>query len=71
MIKTLLIQSLYTLGDDPIEYQINDRFSLMRYLKLTLRPKFPIQPTLNDENKISSLVRNQAVETQTELVNMI
>ena len=31
MFKTLLIQSLYNLSDDAMEYQINDRWSFMRF----------------------------------------
>src|SRR5664279_62458 len=36
MFKILILQSLYNLGDDSIEYQICDRISFMRFLGLSL-----------------------------------
>ena len=36
ILKTLLIQFFYNLSDDVMEYQMNDRFSFKRFLKLTL-----------------------------------
>ena len=43
----------------------------MCYLNLTLRTKVPIPPTSKDENKNSSLVRNDGMETQTKLVKKV
>jgi len=36
MFKTIIIQTLYNLSDDQLEYQINDRLSFMRFLDLSL-----------------------------------
>ncbi len=35
MFKVLVLQSLYNLGDDQTEFQIRDRFSFLRFLRLT------------------------------------
>ena len=45
MFKILVLQSLYNLSDDAMEYQINDRLSFMRFLKLTLGAKVPDSKT--------------------------
>jgi len=34
--KTLVLQALYNLSDDQVEYQIRDRLSFMRFLGLAL-----------------------------------
>jgi len=44
--KILILQTLYTLSDDQIEYQIQDRLSFMRFLGLHLSDKVPDSKTL-------------------------
>ena len=39
--KTLVLQALYNLSDDQIEYQIRDRLSFMRFLGLGLADRGP------------------------------
>jgi len=46
MFKILVLQSLYNLSDDAMEYQINDRLSFMRFLKLSLGAKVPDSKTI-------------------------
>jgi len=46
MFKILILQSLYNLGDDSIEYQIRDRISFMRFLGLSLDDKVPDAKTI-------------------------
>jgi IS5 family transposase len=41
MAKLLLLQSLYNLGDDAMEYQVNDRLSFKRFLGLSVTDKSP------------------------------
>ena len=41
MFKILIIQSLYNLADDAMEYQIKDRISFMRFLGLRLSSVVP------------------------------
>lgn len=41
LFKALLIQKIYHLSDDQLEYQINDRLSFMRFLGLELSDKVP------------------------------
>ncbi len=41
LFKALLLQKIYHLSDDQLEYQINDRFSFMRFLGLQLSDKIP------------------------------
>lgn len=41
LFKALLIQKIYHLSDDQLEYQINDRLSFMRFLGLQLSDKIP------------------------------
>jgi IS5 family transposase len=36
MFRILILQRYYNLSDNPIEYQINDRLSFMRFLNLTI-----------------------------------
>ncbi|MEM7796166.1 MAG: transposase [Cyanobacteria bacterium P01_C01_bin.118] len=31
MFKLLILQQLYNIGDDELEYQVNDRLSFMRF----------------------------------------
>lgn len=46
MFKILVIQSLYNLSDDAIEYQILDRLSFMRFLGLSLGDRVPDAKTI-------------------------
>lgn len=46
MFKILILQSLYNLGDDSIEYQIRDRISFMRFLGLSLVDRVPDAKTI-------------------------
>src|SRR3954453_13027278 len=39
--KTLVLQALYNLSDDQIEYQIRDRFCVMRFLGLGPADRWP------------------------------
>lgn len=41
LFKALLLQKIYDLSDDQLEYQINDRLSFMRFLGLQLSDKVP------------------------------
>jgi len=44
--KILILQTLYNLSDDQIEYQIQDRLSFMRFLDLHLSDKVPDAKTI-------------------------
>lgn len=46
MFKILLLQSLYNLSDDQVEYQIKDRLSFMRFLGLHIAEKVPDAKTV-------------------------
>lgn len=46
MFKVLILQSLYNLSDDGIEYQILDRLSFMRFLSLDAGDKVPDSKTI-------------------------
>ena len=46
MFKILVIQSLYNLSDDALEYQIMDRISFMRFLGLSLGDRVPDAKTI-------------------------
>lgn len=46
MFKILILQSLYNLSDDQLEYQIVDRLSFMRFLGLTLTDSVPDAKTI-------------------------
>lgn len=46
MLKILVLQSLYNLSDDELEYQINDRLSFMKFLDLELGDKIPDSKTI-------------------------
>ena len=41
MFKMLVLQSLYNLSDEELEYQINDRLSFMKFLGLGIEDKVP------------------------------
>src|SRR3954464_5287794 len=44
--KTLVLQALYNLSDDQVEYQIRDRLSFMRFLGLGLEDRVPDATTV-------------------------
>lgn len=46
MFKILILQSLYNLSDDQIEYQVRDRLSFMRFLGLSLHDRVPDAKTI-------------------------
>jgi IS5 family transposase len=46
MYKILILQSLYNLADDAMEYMIRDRLSFMRFLDLSLTEKIPDAKTI-------------------------
>lgn len=46
MFKILILQSLYNLSDDGIEYQIRDRISFMRFLGLNIDERVPDAKTI-------------------------
>jgi IS5 family transposase len=46
MFKILILQSLYNLADDAMEYMICDRLSFMRFLDLSLTEKIPDAKTI-------------------------
>jgi len=46
MFKILILQQLYSLSDDKLEYLINDRLSFQRFLNLTLGDKVPDAKTI-------------------------
>ncbi len=62
MFKILIIQSLYNLSDDTVEFQILDRLSFMRFLELGLGDRVP-------DAKTVWLFREQL--TQAKLINKL
>lgn len=46
MFKLLILQTLYNISDDELEYQANDRLSFMRFLGLGLEDKIPDAKTI-------------------------
>jgi IS5 family transposase len=46
MFKILVLQSLYNLSDDAVEYQIRDRLSFMRFLGLGISDRVPDAKTI-------------------------
>jgi len=65
MFKVLILQRLYNVSDEQMEYQINDRLSFMRFLGLGLSHKVPDQNTiwLFRENLIKAGVIEQIFKT--------
>ncbi len=41
VVKMLVLQHLYNLADEGIEYQVRDRLSFMRFLRLQLEDRVP------------------------------
>ena len=46
MFKLLILQQLYNISDDELEYQVNDRLSFMRFLHLGLEDSVPDAKTV-------------------------
>jgi len=46
MFKILILQSLYNISDDNLEFQINDRLTFQRFLKLDIGDKVPDAKTI-------------------------
>ena len=46
MFKMLVLQQLYNISDEDLEYQVNDRLSFMRFLGLTLVDSVPDATTV-------------------------
>ena len=46
MFKLLVLQKLYNIGDDQLEYQVNDRLSFMQFLGLSLADDVPDATTV-------------------------
>ena len=46
MFKVLILQALYNLSDDAMEYMLRDRLSFMRFLGLTMTDKVPDAKTI-------------------------
>ena len=46
MFKVLVLQALYNLSDDAVEYQVRDRLSFMRFLGLGLEDRVPDAKTI-------------------------
>ena len=46
MFKLLILQQLYNMSDDELEYQVNDRLSFMRFLHLGLEDSVPDAKTV-------------------------
>ena len=46
MFKMLVLQQLYNISDEELEYQVNDRLSFMRFLGLTLADDVPDSTTV-------------------------
>ena len=46
MFRMLILQSLYNLSDEQIEYQVSDRFSFTRFLQLGIEDRIPDGTTL-------------------------
>ena len=46
MFKILVLQSLYNLSDDAVEYQVRDRLSFMRFLGLSIGDRVPDAKTV-------------------------
>ena len=46
MFKMLILQKLYNISDEQLEYQVNDRLSFMQFLGLTLADVVPDATTV-------------------------
>jgi IS5 family transposase len=46
MFRMLVLQSLYNLSDEQVEYQVSDRMSFTRFLRLGIKDRVPDGTTL-------------------------
>ncbi len=46
LFKLLILQQLYNISDESLEYQVNDRLSFMRFLKLGIEDQVPDATTV-------------------------
>src|SRR5271154_3485794 len=46
MFRMLVLQSLYNLSDEQVEYQVRDRLSFTRFLRLGIEDRIPDGPAL-------------------------
>jgi transposase, IS5 family len=46
MFRMLVLQSLYNLSDEQVEYQVRDRLSFTRFLRLGIEDRIPDGATL-------------------------
>jgi IS5 family transposase len=46
MFRMLVLQSLYNLSDEQVEYQVRDRLSFTRFLRLGIENRIPDGTTL-------------------------
>jgi len=79
MFKLLIFQSLYSLSDDQMEYQITDRLSFKRFLRLESNDRVPdcktiwkFRKTLIQEGVIEALFNrfNEALDDQSVFANI-
>ncbi len=69
MFKALIIQGIYNLSDDQLEYQITDRRSFMRFLNLKISDKVPDSKTI--WNFRETLIAKGLIEKLFEQFNAI
>jgi IS5 family transposase len=67
MFKILILQGLYNLSDDQMEYQITDRRSFMRFLRLKTSDKVPDSKTI--WNFRETLIKQSLIEKLFERFN--
>lgn len=70
MFKVLVLQRLYNLSDDSVEYQINDRLSFMRFLGLDFASRVPDAKTIwlfRDQLQKKGLVKKLFDQMNAEL----
>lgn len=70
MFKVLVLQRLYNLSDDAVEYQINDRLSFMRFLGLDFASRIPDAKTVwlfRDQLQKKGLVKKLFDQMNAEL----
>lgn len=68
MFKVLVLQRLYNLSDDAVEYQINDRLSFMRFLGLDFASRVPDARTIwlfrdQLQKKVGTSITNAPIES--------
>lgn len=61
MFKILILQRYFSLSDDQVEFQVNDRMSFMRFLNLTIADDIPDSKTV--WNFREQLINNELIES--------